>query len=190
MSGFFALLSAAALVALIVFIVLARKKRPGAGKKAWIALAAMFAFSALSGATETQAEKTARAAREAAEVQAQEKADADRAAAERKAEAERQASQAAAAKAEAARRAMESIDEADLIVACERYVRSRLKLPDTARFPGVFDENPGQAAIGPKGAVYRAWVESENSFGGTVRSEFTCMYQKSDNTISAQISER
>lgn len=55
--------------------------------------------------------------------------------------------------------------------ACERAVESTLKAPSTADFSGALGSDITQDGDSYKVAGY---VDAENSFGGTVRSNFTC----------------
>lgn len=58
---------------------------------------------------------------------------------------------------------------------CEQWVKKRLKSPKTADFPGVFDGKFDNTY--KEGAEYQIWsyVDSENSFGATLRTGFTCI---------------
>ncbi len=59
-------------------------------------------------------------------------------------------------------------------VACEQKAQQLLKLPNTARFPGVMETKPA-SVLNNEGA-WSSWIEGENSFGGTVRTYFDCYY--------------
>ncbi|GAA4002941.1 hypothetical protein GCM10022631_12150 [Deinococcus rubellus] len=183
MSSFFSTLSALAFLAMIVFIIQARRKRPGASKRAWQAVAAVIVFSAISSATMTAAEKQVAEAKRVAEAQQVAAAAAQQRTADAKAATARAAQDAAEERAAAIKKANTSIEPAEMIVACQRQARERLKLPDTARFPGFLEGMDNQPLVGPVGAMWRSWVESENSFGGTVRTQFKCQYVKKDNTL-------
>lgn len=63
-------------------------------------------------------------------------------------------------------------DEDGAVAYCHQFVEDRLKLPDTADFPSF----PDHEVIETSDASWRvsAWVEAENSFGGTVRTDWTC----------------
>ncbi|MEX2363113.1 MAG: hypothetical protein WD597_05795, partial [Balneolaceae bacterium] len=58
---------------------------------------------------------------------------------------------------------------------CEQWVKQRLKSPKTADFPSVFEGKFDN--IFKDGAEYQIWsyVDSENSFGATLRTGFTCI---------------
>jgi hypothetical protein len=58
------------------------------------------------------------------------------------------------------------------IAYCHQFVEDRLKLPDTADFPGFSDHQVTET--GAQRWRVEAWVEGENSFGGTVRTDWTC----------------
>ncbi|MBY8341982.1 hypothetical protein LXH13_06305 [Streptomyces spinosirectus] len=63
-------------------------------------------------------------------------------------------------------------------VTCESFVKDRLKSPGSAKFPGVTD--PDYAKIitvsGKKPWKYQinGYVDSDNSFGASVRSDYVC----------------
>lgn len=59
-------------------------------------------------------------------------------------------------------------DDAQAVTYCEKRVRESLKSPSTANFtyPNVSGSSPNFVVTGV--------VDSENSFGGTVRSEYQC----------------
>lgn len=149
----------------------------------WI-LAAVVILGALGGGT-SQEEIRAQEARDATaaeQYRAQQAVKAKEAAARR----------ATAEKAEAERKANTSIEPVDLMVYCKEVIKKRLKLPDTARYPGFKDALNGETydpVIGKDDAYWKAWVEAENSFGGKVRNQFYCTYKKATNTIDVQFSD-
>ena len=59
-----------------------------------------------------------------------------------------------------------------------KFVKAQLTSPSTADFGSVFGEAqvPGEivTALGNRTYCVRAWVDSQNSFGATVRTRFTC----------------
>lgn len=175
-------LSSIALIAMIVFIIQARKKRFGAAKKAWISGIAWLVLASLATSTMSPAEKAKmeadRVAEEMATAQAAETAQKERVVAETK----RKAARAEAARIEAAK-PKPAIGEAEFLVTCESQIRKSLKLPDTTRFAGFLEQAENRPTITETEAYYRSWVEGENSFGGKVRNQFICTYKKSDNVI-------
>ncbi|MFB9991213.1 hypothetical protein ACFFLM_04350 [Deinococcus oregonensis] len=186
MSGFFSFLAAVAFIAMIVFIIQARKKRPGAGKKAWMSVGAWIVLGMLSNATMTGAERAKVAAQQQAEEQAAAQAERQRVVASQQAAAKREAAAAAQAKIEAE----QSIDESTLVVACKAQIRSQLKLPNTAKFAGFLESVDQPPVIGKQDAYWKSWVEAENSFGGTVRNDFICSYVKATDRIQVQMTQR
>lgn len=59
-------------------------------------------------------------------------------------------------------------------VMCENWVKDRLKSPSTAEFPSVFSGKLDN--VYKDGTTYSvtSYVDSENSFGATLRTGFTC----------------
>lgn len=53
----------------------------------------------------------------------------------------------------------------------KKFVKNRLKAPSTAKFPGVFDNHVRY--IGDQTYVIASFVDSQNSFGATLRIYFT-----------------
>ncbi len=66
----------------------------------------------------------------------------------------------------------------DAWVMAQQVVRDRLKSPSSASFGSMFGDyqNPEQVVSDLGGGKYcvRAWVEAQNSFGATVRTQFVC----------------
>jgi hypothetical protein len=56
--------------------------------------------------------------------------------------------------------------------ACERAVESQLKAPSTADFSGIFDSEITDNGDSTYDVV--GYVDSENSFGAKIRSNWTC----------------
>lgn len=59
---------------------------------------------------------------------------------------------------------------------CKDFVKDRLKSPSTATFRGFFDQD-GEVTVSGVGNgpyVVSSTVDSENSFGGKIRSSFVC----------------
>ncbi len=57
----------------------------------------------------------------------------------------------------------------------EDFVKQNLKSPSTADFPGVSEKDQHITNLG--GGKYRieSWVDSQNSFGATIRAKFSCI---------------
>ncbi|MGW9597382.1 hypothetical protein ACWHLZ_44780 [Streptomyces chartreusis] len=69
-------------------------------------------------------------------------------------------------------------------VMCEDFVTQRLKSPGTAEFPGVWDADYAVTKVlsdtKPWKYEVTGVVDSENSFGGIVRSEYVCTVSTKD----------
>ncbi|WP_293914224.1 hypothetical protein [Deinococcus sp.] len=131
MSGFFSLLSSVAFITMLVFVVLARRRRPGAARKGWFAAAAWIGLTLLAGATispperasaqaaqNIAAEETAR--RESAEAQAAQ-AEANKAAAQAKANLEPQPSISLASDLASMGKNPSTLEAAEVSTEAERY---------------------------------------------------------------------
>ncbi|MEU7348341.1 hypothetical protein ABZ778_31450 [Streptomyces bacillaris] len=75
-------------------------------------------------------------------------------------------------------------------VMCEGFVKQRLKSPGTAKFPGVMDGDYAKTTVlsDTKPWKYKVTgvVDSQNGFGATVRSSWTCTTStEDDNTWTA-----
>lgn len=67
----------------------------------------------------------------------------------------------------------------DAWVMAQQFVEDKLKSPSTASFGGVFSgdyQDPDSVVSDLGGGKYRvrAWVDSQNSFGATIRTRFVC----------------
>lgn len=56
----------------------------------------------------------------------------------------------------------------------EDFVKKKLKAPSTAQFPGTFEKKDHIKNIGFKHYEINSWVDSQNSFGAMIRSQFSC----------------
>ena len=56
----------------------------------------------------------------------------------------------------------------------EDFVKERLKSPSTAEFPGTFEKDKHITELGNKEYQINSWVDSQNGFGATIRSKFSC----------------
>ncbi len=64
-------------------------------------------------------------------------------------------------------------------VMTQQFVKERLKSPSTASFGGIFSgdyQEPDSIVSDLGGGKYRvnAWVDSQNTFGATLRTRFVC----------------
>ncbi|MEW2635249.1 hypothetical protein AB0903_27295 [Streptomyces sp. NPDC048389] len=70
-------------------------------------------------------------------------------------------------------------------VMCEDFVKQRLKSPGTAEFPGVMDSEYAKTTVlsDTKPWKYKVVgvVDSQNGFGATVRSNYSCTVSTKDN---------
>lgn len=68
--------------------------------------------------------------------------------------------------------------KADAWIMAQKFVKDRLRSPGTASFGGLFtDHQDSQSVVEDLGNGHfrvDAWVDSQNAFGGVVRSYFTC----------------
>ncbi|TVZ26558.1 hypothetical protein JM83_1532 [Gillisia sp. Hel_I_86] len=53
-------------------------------------------------------------------------------------------------------------------------VEQRLKSPSTAEFPGTFEKKNHIENLGENNYLINSWVDSQNGFGATVRSYWSC----------------
>lgn len=56
----------------------------------------------------------------------------------------------------------------------EDFVKKRLKSPSTAEFPGLFDKADHIKELGNDEYKINSWVDSQNGFGATIRTNFKC----------------
>ena len=83
-------------------------------------------------------------------------------------------------------------DEGMAWVMAQSFVKKTLKSPSSASFGSVFNgdwQNPDDVTKHLGDDKYRisTWVDAQNSFGATIRKEFTCVVKKNgDNTWSCQ----
>ncbi|KQQ99451.1 PEGA domain-containing protein [Deinococcus sp. Leaf326] len=109
---------------------------------------------------------------------------ADAAAAEAMRERTRQAAQARAAQAD---QASKSLDDGTFIVRCQDAVRAQLKAPSTAKFPGVLEKAAAVTTYENGNKDWSGWVDSQNSFGALLRTEFLCEYDFDNQQIELTV---
>lgn len=68
----------------------------------------------------------------------------------------------------------DTVDFLEATVFCESLVRDQLVSPRTAKFPGVFGGNEERPVKLGNSWVYNVVVDSENSFGAMLRSQWLC----------------
>lgn len=59
-------------------------------------------------------------------------------------------------------------------IMCENWVKERLKSPSTAEFPSVWDGKLDKITKANQRYYIVSYVDSQNSFGATVRTNWTC----------------
>ena len=106
---------------------------------------------------------------------------ADVAAAEAMRQRIRQAAQAREAQAD---QASKSLDDGTFIVRCQNAVRAQLKAPSTAKFPGVLEKADAVTTYENGNKTWSGWVDSQNSFGALLRTDFLCKYDISIDSIN------
>jgi hypothetical protein len=65
----------------------------------------------------------------------------------------------------------------NVAVQCERLVKNQLKSPSTAEFTDAYQQR-AEITSTATGMTWDGWVDSENSFGASIRSHFTCDYNE------------
>ncbi|MCA9643405.1 MAG: hypothetical protein KC492_22050 [Myxococcales bacterium] len=67
-------------------------------------------------------------------------------------------------------------DATEVQVLCQTTVRSHLKSPSSAEFPGLMDSDSKPTSIDGCTTVYASWVDARNSFGAKIRTKYVCTY--------------
>lgn len=57
----------------------------------------------------------------------------------------------------------------------ENNVKNKLRSPSTAEFIGVFERLDHITGLGNNKYKIVSWVDSQNGFGGTMRTKFSCI---------------
>lgn len=57
----------------------------------------------------------------------------------------------------------------------EVFVKKELKSPSTAEFPGTFEQPAHIKKLSYKKYYIDSWVDSQNSYGATIRTKFSCI---------------
>jgi len=58
-------------------------------------------------------------------------------------------------------------------IKAKRFVKSKLRSPSTAEFPGMFDDQPVVNRLSGQEYLVNSYVDSQNGFGATIRSHYT-----------------
>lgn len=57
----------------------------------------------------------------------------------------------------------------------EDFVEKQLKSPSTAKYPKVMEKDNHITELGNNRYKINSWVDSQNSFGATIRTRFSCI---------------
>lgn len=79
--------------------------------------------------------------------------------------------------------------DADPILAynyAKDFIKDRLKSPSTAEFPGTFEKKNHVRDLGNGQYQINSWVDSQNSFGATIRSRWSCRIIFSNGKVQAE----
>ena len=57
----------------------------------------------------------------------------------------------------------------------EGFIKQKLKSPSTAKFPGISEKDQHTTYLGSEKYKIESWVDSQNSFGATIRTKFSCI---------------
>lgn len=78
---------------------------------------------------------------------------------------------------------MSSSDTLDLQIevtmACENFVKERLKAPGSAKFAGLADQEVFRMPDGSYSVL--SWVDAQNSYGALLRTKYGCSVRQSPN---------
>jgi len=68
----------------------------------------------------------------------------------------------------------------------EGFVKKSLKSPSTATFPGVSEKNRQIKELGEGRYEIESWVDAQNSFGATTRTNFSCTIIFENETVHCE----
>jgi len=68
----------------------------------------------------------------------------------------------------------------------EDFVKKQLKSPSTAKFPGIIEKNKQSVNLGGGTFKIDSWVDSQNSFGAMIRTNFSCIIVFKDGSVSCK----
>jgi len=71
---------------------------------------------------------------------------------------------------------IQPVDEAEVKALCRMAVERVLKSPKSAEHPGIFDHDDKPTSKDGCTTVYVSWVDAQNSFGATIRTNYQCTY--------------
>jgi hypothetical protein len=79
----------------------------------------------------------------------------------------------------------EQIDSTTASILCKDHIRSRLKAPRSAKFAGIFSGEYQEPTLNGNIWTQIVTVDAENSFGAMLRSQWRCVINATDDTITA-----
>ena len=65
----------------------------------------------------------------------------------------------------------------------EDFVKQKLKSPSTAKFAGLFEKRDHITKVGDREYRIRSYVDSQNGFGATIRSNWSCTIKFVGNNV-------
>jgi hypothetical protein len=68
----------------------------------------------------------------------------------------------------------------------EEFVKERLKSPSTASFPRSSEKRDYITKLGENKYLIEAWVDSQNSFGAMIRSNYSCTITFVDDKVRCE----
>lgn len=77
------------------------------------------------------------------------------------------------------------IDPYEMQKQCENIVKARLKAPATAKWPGIFDRRDVYQT--KTQSVWKSYVDSQNSFGALIRTQYECVYTRKTNNLKVTV---
>lgn len=69
-------------------------------------------------------------------------------------------------------------------IQAETFIKKKLKSPSTAEFPGVFEKKDHIVSMGGSKYKISSWVDSQNSYGAMMRTNFSCVIEFEGNKVS------
>jgi len=64
------------------------------------------------------------------------------------------------------------------------YVKQKLKSPSSAEFPSLFDRQEHITELSSTEYQINSWVESQNSFGAMIKTNFSCLIKIANEKVS------
>lgn len=79
------------------------------------------------------------------------------------------------------------LDDGTFAVKCEDAARQQLKSPSTAKFPSASEEIGAVQNFEGGKKSWMGWVDSQNSFGATIRTEFLCTFEPAKQDVEVAL---